>query len=166
MQDVRTTPWRVKGIAWWCLWKTLYEGLPWNNRRFFSTLTKSINTPGKPDAQRIMQLKNFVFYFMLGGGIVSTVTFLGSQGKGLLAAFVATFPTMTVLTFALIHGKAGQSATLDYAKGLLFMTPPWIFLCDMSYPLIAKMGLSEISYCWCAHVHDPRWSCKCCYTTS
>ncbi|MCC6324401.1 MAG: DUF3147 domain-containing protein [Candidatus Brocadia sp.] len=87
-----------------------------------------------------MQLKNFVFYFMLGGGIVSTVTFLGSQGKGLLAAFVATFPTMTVLTFALIHGKAGQSATLDYAKGLLFMTPPWIFYVICLILLLPRWG--------------------------
>lgn len=63
---------------------------------------------------------------MLGGSIVSAVILLGSQGRGLLAAFVATFPTMTILTFALIHSKAGQAATVDYAKGLLFMTPPWI----------------------------------------
>lgn len=74
-----------------------------------------------------MQLKNFVFYFMLGGSIVSAVTLLGSQGRGLLAAFVATFPTMTILTFALIHSKAGQAATVDYAKGLLFMTPRGLF---------------------------------------
>lgn len=63
---------------------------------------------------------------MLGGTIVSAVTFMGSQGKGLLAAFVATFPTMTVLTFTLIYSKAGQAATVNYAKGLLLMTPPWI----------------------------------------
>jgi len=44
----------------------------------------------------------------------------------MLAAFVATFPTMTALTFALVYGKAGQTATVNYAKGLLLMTPPWI----------------------------------------
>ena len=44
----------------------------------------------------------------------------------MLAAFVATFPTMTALTFALLYNKAGQVATVNYAKGLLFMTPPWI----------------------------------------
>lgn len=73
-----------------------------------------------------MQLKNFIFYFILGGTVVSLVTFIGSQGKGLLAAFVATFPTMTVLTFALIYSKSGEVATLNYAKGLLLMTAPWI----------------------------------------
>ena len=44
----------------------------------------------------------------------------------MLAAFVATFPTMTALTFALIYSKTGQVATVNYAKGLLLMTPPWI----------------------------------------
>lgn len=73
-----------------------------------------------------MQLKSFILYFILGGAIVSVVTFMGSQGKGLLAAFVATFPTMTVLAFTLIYSKAGHAATVNYAKGLLLMTPPWI----------------------------------------
>lgn len=73
-----------------------------------------------------MQLKSFVLYFILGGAIVSVVTYMGSQGKGMLAAFVATFPTMTVLTFTLIYNKAGQASTVNYAKGLLLMTPPWI----------------------------------------
>ena len=73
-----------------------------------------------------MQLKTFILHFILGGIIVSVVTLIGSQGKGMLAAFFATFPTMTALTFTLVYSKAGQVATVNYAKGLLFMTPPWI----------------------------------------
>ena len=78
------------------------------------------------ELKKTMQIKTFILHFILGGTIVSVVTFLGSQGKGMLAAFVATFPTMTALTFALLYSKAGQVATVNYAKGLLFMTPPWI----------------------------------------
>lgn len=73
-----------------------------------------------------MQFKSFLLNFILGGTIVSVVSFIGSQGKGLLAAFVAIFPTMTVLTFILIYNKAGQAATMHYAKGLIYLTPPWI----------------------------------------
>jgi len=29
-------------------------------------------------------------------------------------------------SFALVYGKAGQVVTVNYAKGLLLMTPPWI----------------------------------------
>ena len=87
-----------------------------------------------------MQIKSFILYFILGGTIVSVVTFLGSQGKGLLAAFVATFPTMTVLTFALIYSKAGQTSTVSYAKGLLIMTPPWIIYVLCLIYLLPRWG--------------------------
>jgi len=87
-----------------------------------------------------MQLKTFILHFILGGTIVSVVTFIGSQGKGMLAAFVATFPTMTALTFALVYSKAGQVATVNYAKGLLLMTPPWIIYVLCLIFLLPKWG--------------------------
>jgi len=74
----------------------------------------------------MVSLKNFLLNFLLGGTIVSVASLIGSQGKGLLAAFVATFPTMTVLTFSMIYSKSGYAPTVSYAKGLLLMTPPWI----------------------------------------
>lgn len=90
-----------------------------------------------------MQAKCFILYFILGGAIVSVVTFIGSQGKGLLAAFVATFPTMTVLTFSLIYSKAGQAATANYAKGLLMMTPPWIIYVLCLLFLLPRWGFAR-----------------------
>lgn len=90
-----------------------------------------------------MQLKNFILYFILGGTIVSLVTFIGSQGKGLLAAFVATFPTMTVLTFSLVYHKAGYGATANYAKGLLLMTIPWILYVLCLIFLLPRWGFAK-----------------------
>ena len=58
----------------------------------------------------------------------------------MLAAFVATFPTMTALTFALVYSKAGQVATVNYAKGLLLMTPPWIIYVLCLIFLLPKWG--------------------------
>lgn len=74
----------------------------------------------------MVSVKSFLLNFLLGGVVVSVASIIGSQGKGLLAAFVATFPTMTVLTFSMIYGKSGYAPTVSYAKGLLLMTPPWI----------------------------------------
>jgi uncharacterized membrane protein (GlpM family) len=87
-----------------------------------------------------MHAKNFIFYFILGGTVVSLVTYIGSQGKGMLAAFVATFPTMTVLTFSLIYKTAGYTSTVNYAKGLLLMTPPWIIYVLCLIFLLPKWG--------------------------
>ncbi len=74
---------------------------------------------------------------------MSLATFMGSQGKGLLAAFVATFPTMTVITFTLIYNKAGQTATVHYAKGLLLMTPPWIIYVLCLIFLLPRWGFMK-----------------------
>lgn len=90
-----------------------------------------------------MQLKNFIIHFLLGGTIVSLVTFIGSHGKGLLAAFIATFPTMTVITFSLLYHKSGQTATVSYAKGLLLMTPPWIVYVLCLIFLLPRIGFAK-----------------------
>jgi hypothetical protein len=45
-----------------------------------------------------MSVKLLALYFVVGGVIVAAVTYFGSQGKGLLAAFVAFFPSVTVVT--------------------------------------------------------------------
>lgn len=91
----------------------------------------------------MIQLKNFILHFILGGVIVSFVTFVGSQGKGLLASFVAIFPATTVLTFILIYHKGGQVATLNYAKGMLWMTPAWIFYVFAIIFLLPRIGLAK-----------------------
>lgn len=90
-----------------------------------------------------MQIKYFILYFILGGTLVSVVTLMGSQGKGLTAAFVATFPTMTVITFTLIYKKTGQAATVHYAKGLLLMTPPWIIYVLCLIFLLPRWGFMK-----------------------
>ena len=59
----------------------------------------------------------------------------------MLAVFVATFHTMTALTFSLIYSKAGQVSTVNYAKGLLFMTPPRIIYVLCLIFLLPRWGL-------------------------
>lgn len=68
----------------------------------------------------------YALYFLLGGTIVSLSTYLGSQGKSFLAAFVSTFPAITGATFVLIYLNGGNEAIVSYAKNLLWFVPPWI----------------------------------------
>lgn len=65
-------------------------------------------------------------YFLLGGTLVSAVTYFGSLGHGLLSAFVATFPSITVLTFILIYFDSGIGPTFSYAKGMILFFPSWL----------------------------------------
>ncbi|MDN3512230.1 MAG: DUF3147 family protein [Candidatus Jettenia sp.] len=87
-----------------------------------------------------MQLKIFILYFILGGTIVSIATFIGSQGRGLLASFMAIFPAITLLTSVLIYNRGGQAATIHYAKGLLLMTPSWIIYVLCIIFLLPRLG--------------------------
>ncbi len=57
--------------------------------------------------------------------------------------FVATFHTMTALTFSLIYSKAGQVSTVNYAKGLLYMTPPWIIYVLCLIFLLPRWGFMK-----------------------
>ena len=65
-------------------------------------------------------------YFVLGGLMVSVSTYLGTMGRGFLAAFVSTFPAITGVTIVLIYLNAGNEHAYTYAKHLLWLVPAWI----------------------------------------
>ena len=67
----------------------------------------------------------FILYFLVGGTIVSLVSYLGSSGRGLLSAFVATFPAITLVTMIFIYLEGGLTVTHSYAKGLALFFPAW-----------------------------------------
>jgi uncharacterized membrane protein (GlpM family) len=73
-----------------------------------------------------MDIKLLGFYFVIGGLVVALSTYLGSHGRGLLAAFVGVFPAVTLITFIAIHLQSGTPAVVSYAKGMLILLPPWI----------------------------------------
>ncbi|MEW6214612.1 MAG: DUF3147 domain-containing protein [Nitrospirota bacterium] len=68
----------------------------------------------------------YFLYFLTGGVIVSVVTYFASQAKGLLAAFVANLPVITLITFLTIYFESGQKAVVSYAEGLIIMLFPWL----------------------------------------
>ena len=72
-----------------------------------------------------MELKYFL-YFLVGGVIVSMVTYFASQAKGLIAAFIANLPVITVITFLTVYFESGEKAVVPYAEGLVIMLFPWL----------------------------------------
>lgn len=89
-----------------------------------------------------MDIKLIVLYFVLGGTIVSAVTYLGSMGKGITAAFIAMFPVVTVLTFSLIYLEKGADPTISYAQGLVILTPAWLLYLAVVIFAMPKTGLA------------------------
>ncbi len=87
-----------------------------------------------------MDAKLLALYFFLGGTIVALVTYFGGQGKGLLAAFVACFPAVTVTTLSAIYLKNGIGGATSYVKGILFIAPAWLLYVGIVLFLLPKVG--------------------------
>lgn len=72
-----------------------------------------------------MELK-YVIYFFLGGAVISLVSYFATHSKGLIAAFFANLPVITLVTFIIIYFESGTEPVLSYAKSLLIMLFPWL----------------------------------------
>ncbi len=71
-----------------------------------------------------MSLKYFL-YFIVGGIIVSAVSYFGGARKGILSSFIAMMPALSIITATFIYREAGTDATVSYAKGLILFSPAW-----------------------------------------
>lgn len=86
------------------------------------------------------ELMKYALYFSLGGLMVSLSTYLGAQGRGLLAAFVSTFPAITGVTIVLIYLNAGNEHAYTYAKHLLWLVPAWVVYVGFLILTINRIG--------------------------
>ena len=82
-----------------------------------------------------------LLYFALGGTVVTIVTYVGSSGRGLLSALIATFPAITLLTVIFMYLEAGSQPTTDYVRGLLIFAPAWFAYLISLLILIPRFGL-------------------------
>ena len=83
----------------------------------------------------------YLFYFLIGGSIISVVTYFASHSRNLVAAFFANLPVITLITFLTIYYEAGQKAVVPYAQGLIIMLFPWLaYICSVIL-LSPRMGV-------------------------
>jgi len=89
-----------------------------------------------------MDIKMLPIYFVLGGAIVSAVTYFGGQAKSLLAAFIAFIPSISVITLCTIYFASGTAAAVSYAKSMLILLPPWLLYVVGVIFLLPRIGLA------------------------
>ena len=88
------------------------------------------------------------------------VTYFGTQGKGLLAAFTALFPAATVVTMVTIHGHH-ICKWWGLRNSRLFQEPALLItslasVCDIRYAASAQTGARSFGH----HRHcSLYWSC-------
>lgn len=88
-----------------------------------------------------MDAKLLALYFVLGGTIVTLITYFGGQGKGILAAFIGFFPSITIVTLFTIYLKSGVGATVSYFKGMLFLIPAWVLYALAMIFILPRWGI-------------------------
>jgi hypothetical protein len=86
------------------------------------------------------ELAKYVSYFIIGGTLVSVSTYLGSHGKGFLAALASTLPVMICVTFILIYLNSRYSSTVSFAKNLIWLSPPWFIYVGTMIAMVPKLG--------------------------
>ena len=88
-----------------------------------------------------MDNKMLIVYFLIGGIVVSAITYFGSHGKSTLAAFIAMIPCVSVITLCTIYLNSGTAVTVSYAKNMLILLPPWILYVIGVIYLLPRIGL-------------------------
>jgi uncharacterized membrane protein (GlpM family) len=88
-----------------------------------------------------MDYKLLPLYFFIGGALVTLVTYFGSQGKGLLAAFIAFFPSITVVTISTVYLTGGVEVASSYIKSLILLIPAWLIYAAVIFYLLPRIGL-------------------------
>jgi len=90
-----------------------------------------------------MDTKLLLIYFVIGGVIVSIVTYLGSQAKSQLAAFVAFLPVISTITLCTIYFAGGTQAAVSYAKSMLILLAPYLLYIIGVIFLLPRLGLAS-----------------------
>jgi uncharacterized membrane protein (GlpM family) len=88
-----------------------------------------------------MDNKMLIVYFLIGGIVVSAITYFGSHSKSMLAAFIAILPCVSVITLCTIYFNSGTEATVSYAKNMLILMPPWVLYVVGVIYLLPRIGL-------------------------
>lgn len=83
----------------------------------------------------------YVLYFLIGGTVISVVTYFASHSRTMVAAFFANLPVMTLITFLTIYYEAGQKAVVPYAHGLIIMLFPWLAYIGAIIFLTPRIGV-------------------------
>ncbi len=88
-----------------------------------------------------MDVRLLALYFFVGGTVVTLTSYFGSAGKGLIAAFVAFIPSITIVTLCSIYLTGGIASATAYARGMLLLLPAWTLYALSLYFILPRLGL-------------------------
>lgn len=86
---------------------------------------------------------HYVLYFLSGGAVITAAVYVGSRGNGVLAAFVASLPILTLLNVFLMYRNDGIAVSTTYAKGVLLFLPVFACYIALTIWLLPHLGMPK-----------------------
>ena len=86
---------------------------------------------------------HYLFYFLIGGTVVTVVAYIGGRGNGILAAFVASWPVLFFLNVLLMYRNGGVAASITYTKGSLLFLPAFACYAALTIWLLPHLGMPK-----------------------
>ena len=84
---------------------------------------------------------HYLFYFLIGGTVVTVVAYIGGHGNGILAAFVASLPVLFFLNVLIMYRNGGVAASITYTKGSLLFMPTFACYAALTMWLLPHLGM-------------------------
>jgi uncharacterized membrane protein (GlpM family) len=84
-------------------------------------------------------IPEFILEFLIGGTVVTLVSYFGSKGSGDLAAFITMFPSISTLGFYFVYKNGGNEAVMKFVQGFFLVVPSWILYVVLMYILSSRL---------------------------
>jgi hypothetical protein len=96
----------------------------------------------RDEERKKMDAKMLALYFVIGGTLISAITYFGSHAKSQIAAFIAFLPSISVITICSIYFASGTKEAVSYTKNMLILVPPWVLYGLGMLFLLPRIGLA------------------------
>jgi uncharacterized membrane protein (GlpM family) len=83
----------------------------------------------------------FILEFLIGGSVVTLISYFGSKGSGDLAAFITMFPSISTLGFYFVYRNGGNEAVMKFVQGFFLVVPSWILYIVLMYILCSRLSV-------------------------
>ncbi|MFH1378702.1 MAG: hypothetical protein ABII23_00355 [bacterium] len=88
-----------------------------------------------------MSFKSLLIYFFVGGFLMASIMYFGSQGKGYWAAVLSVMPLWTFFPLYTLYYHSGIESVLGYAQGLILITVSWLLYISCIIWFVPYWGL-------------------------
>ena len=88
----------------------------------------------------------YLLYFVLGGGLVCTTSYVNEQGNGGLAGLVAAFPLFFLTTGLIAYFTGGPEVAYAYSRSMIISNVPWLAaVAVFAYAVINQWNMAVAS---------------------